>query len=183
MSMSDTTKTELKVGCQTYTWEMLGDGWQGTADDLLDVRALLQSLPEETPEDKQRKLAAQVQLLRDNGQYADAYALQGELVREAPGDADLLYDHAMLAEKTGEATRLNDALIAATLRLFGVPDALHARALAGERLPAAELGRRRTASSGVLMLLPPLAARAPNTTYSAQHKAAASAYATVPPSE
>lgn len=69
---------------------------------LSHARALLQSLPEETPEDKQRKLAAQVQLLRDNGQYADAYALQGELVREAPGDADLLYDHAMLAEKTGD---------------------------------------------------------------------------------
>ena len=62
-----------------------------------------------------------------------------------------------------------DALIAATLRLFGVPDALHARALAGERLPAAELGRRRTASSGVLMLLPPLAARAVLWAWGPQH--------------
>ena len=35
MNMPDTTKTELKVGCQTYTWEMLGDGWKGSADDLL----------------------------------------------------------------------------------------------------------------------------------------------------
>ncbi|HET9070188.1 MAG TPA: sugar phosphate isomerase/epimerase [Amaricoccus sp.] len=26
---------ELKVGCQTYTWEMLGDAWQGGPDDLL----------------------------------------------------------------------------------------------------------------------------------------------------
>lgn len=26
---------DLKVGCQTFTWEMLGAGWTGTADDLL----------------------------------------------------------------------------------------------------------------------------------------------------
>ena len=25
----------LKIGCQTFTWEMLGDGWRGEADDLL----------------------------------------------------------------------------------------------------------------------------------------------------
>jgi sugar phosphate isomerase/epimerase len=26
---------DLKVGCQTYTWEMLGDAWRGRPDDLL----------------------------------------------------------------------------------------------------------------------------------------------------
>lgn len=26
---------DLKVGCQTFTWEMLGDAWCGSADDLL----------------------------------------------------------------------------------------------------------------------------------------------------
>ncbi len=30
-----TPPTSLKVGCQTFTWEMLGDAWRGTADDLL----------------------------------------------------------------------------------------------------------------------------------------------------
>ncbi len=35
MNMSDSTKTKLQVGCQTYTWEMLGDAWNGNADDLL----------------------------------------------------------------------------------------------------------------------------------------------------
>ena len=24
------------IACQTYTWEMLGDEWRGTVDDLLD---------------------------------------------------------------------------------------------------------------------------------------------------
>lgn len=27
--------TDLKIGCQTFTWEMLGNGWQGGPDDLL----------------------------------------------------------------------------------------------------------------------------------------------------
>jgi inosose dehydratase len=29
----------LKVGCQTYTWEMLGDAWKGKVDDILDAVA------------------------------------------------------------------------------------------------------------------------------------------------
>lgn len=80
------------------------------------ARALIQSLPDNSPEEKRRKLVAEVQLLRDNGQYADAYALQGELVKQAPSDPDLLYDQAMLAEKAGDhATmeRLLRKLIAA----------------------------------------------------------------------
>ena len=31
----DTAGPDLKAGCQTFTWEMLGDGWQGDADELL----------------------------------------------------------------------------------------------------------------------------------------------------
>lgn len=29
----------LKVGCQTYTWEMLGPDWKGSVDDMLDAVA------------------------------------------------------------------------------------------------------------------------------------------------
>lgn len=35
MSNSHTQNPQLKVGCQTYTWEMLGTGWTGEPDDLL----------------------------------------------------------------------------------------------------------------------------------------------------
>jgi len=35
MSNSHTQSPKLKVGCQTYTWEMLGTGWTGEPDDLL----------------------------------------------------------------------------------------------------------------------------------------------------
>ena len=30
----------LHIGCQSYTWEMLGDDWKGTVDDILDVIAV-----------------------------------------------------------------------------------------------------------------------------------------------
>ena len=29
----------IRVACQTYTWEMLGEGWQGQVTDLLDAIA------------------------------------------------------------------------------------------------------------------------------------------------
>jgi inosose dehydratase len=29
----------MRIGCQTYTWEMLGDGWTGSPDDLLQAIA------------------------------------------------------------------------------------------------------------------------------------------------
>ena len=36
---SSHARATLKVGCQTYTWEMLGDRWTGDADDLLKAIA------------------------------------------------------------------------------------------------------------------------------------------------
>ena len=83
---------------------------------LAHARALIQSLPAATPEAEQRKQAAEVQLLRDTGHFADAFALQSELVKQSPDNADLIYDQAMLAEKTGDLDtmeRLLRKLIAA----------------------------------------------------------------------
>ena len=28
---------KIQIGCQTYTWEMLGDAWKGSVDDMLDI--------------------------------------------------------------------------------------------------------------------------------------------------
>jgi sugar phosphate isomerase/epimerase len=30
---------EIRIGCQTYTWEMLGERWKGSVDDILDIIA------------------------------------------------------------------------------------------------------------------------------------------------
>lgn len=27
----------IRIGCQTYTWEMLGDDWRGSVDEILDI--------------------------------------------------------------------------------------------------------------------------------------------------
>jgi inosose dehydratase len=37
--MTATTATALRIGCQTYTWEMRGPDWTGTPDDILDIVA------------------------------------------------------------------------------------------------------------------------------------------------
>ena len=33
------SSTSIRVGCQTYTWEMLGHEWRGSPDDILDAVA------------------------------------------------------------------------------------------------------------------------------------------------
>jgi tetratricopeptide (TPR) repeat protein len=78
--------------------------------------ALLQALPERNTQETRLKLAAQVQLLRDNKQFQPAYDLMATAVAQNPKDSDLLYDQAMLAEKLGkldEMERLLRQLIAA----------------------------------------------------------------------
>jgi Flp pilus assembly protein TadD len=61
--------------------------------------ALIQSVPENTPDEARSKLFAQVQLLRDNDQVQRAYDLLGQASTDNPEDMDLVYEQAMLAEK------------------------------------------------------------------------------------
>lgn len=69
---------------------------------LTQARALLQTLPATTPDEERAKLLADVQLLRDAGQFSEALAIQAQAVAQFPEDSDLLYDQAMLAEKAGQ---------------------------------------------------------------------------------
>jgi tetratricopeptide (TPR) repeat protein len=62
-------------------------------------RKLIQSLPERTSGDARTKLSAEVQLLRDNKQYQQAYDLLAAALVKTPRDTDLMYDQAMIAEK------------------------------------------------------------------------------------
>jgi tetratricopeptide (TPR) repeat protein len=77
---------------------------------LTHARALIRSLPANSPEEERLKLAAEVQLLRDGRQYQEAFTLQGELVALAPNNNDLLYDQAMLAEKAGHIETMEQLL-------------------------------------------------------------------------
>ncbi|WP_426191831.1 tetratricopeptide repeat protein [Massilia sp. DWR3-1-1] len=78
--------------------------------DLAAARLLLTGLPAPTAAEQAQVLLAEGQVLRDAGQQEQAYSLlQGGLVK-FPANADVLYDFAMLAEKTGRLDDMEKAL-------------------------------------------------------------------------
>ena len=76
------------------------------------ARQLLRAMPERSPGDARTKVLAEVQLLRDNKRYQQAYdVLAAEIARATAEDAtDLLYDQAMLAEKLGRIDEMEKRL-------------------------------------------------------------------------
>ncbi|HEX2011155.1 MAG TPA: tetratricopeptide repeat protein [Roseateles sp.] len=65
------------------------------------ARALLQALPGERDDDLRAKLMAESQLLREVRQWEAAHAVLEQAAKRFPGDADILYEQAMMAEKLG----------------------------------------------------------------------------------
>ena len=112
---------------------------QGKMDE---ARRLIRSVPERSAADARMKVAAEVNLLRENKQYKAAYDLMGQQVAKDPKDPDLMYDQAMLADKMGDYTDMERLL----RRIMVVkPDYHHAYnalgfslAERGERLPEAK---------------------------------------------
>ena len=80
---------------------------QGKIDE---ARELIRNLPERSPADARVKLSTEVQLLRDNKRYAQAYELLAEATQREPRDYDLLYDQATLAEKLGRTDEMERIL-------------------------------------------------------------------------
>ncbi len=82
---------------------------------LKEARALIEAVPASGLSQQRLKRLAEVQLLRDANQNAQAYALQAELQKQDPEDAELAYDTALLAERIGkhdEMERLLRGIIA-----------------------------------------------------------------------
>lgn len=75
-----------------------------------EARELIRNLPERSPADARVKLSSEVQLLRDNRLYAQAYELLAEATQRDPRDYDLLYDQATLAEKLGRPDEMERIL-------------------------------------------------------------------------
>lgn len=69
---------------------------------ITEARMLLRKLPGLSASDKRMKLLAEVDLLRGQRLYKDAYQIQGELVALESDDSELVYDQAMLAERAGD---------------------------------------------------------------------------------
>jgi tetratricopeptide (TPR) repeat protein len=77
---------------------------------VAEARALIKAIPERAPEDARNKLLAEVQLLRDLKLNQPAFELLSQALIAAPTDIDLLYDHAMLAEKAGRLDVMEQSL-------------------------------------------------------------------------
>ncbi len=90
---------------------------------LTQARRLIQAVPAEGRQQAQRKLQAEVQLLRDAGAYGQAYALQARLQAQDPEDADITYETALLAEKIGQLDTMEQLLRSIMARH---PDYYHA---------------------------------------------------------
>lgn len=69
---------------------------QGKIDE---ARALIRALPENGPDDARNKISAESALLRDAKRWQEAFDLLSDWTARNPGDADLLYDQAMMADK------------------------------------------------------------------------------------
>jgi tetratricopeptide (TPR) repeat protein len=106
------------------------------------ARKLIQSIPERSSADARMKALAEVQLLRENRDFKEAYDLLGRTIAKDPSDPDLLYDQAMLAEKMGnydDMERLLRKLIAVKPDYHHAYNALgYSLAERGVRLPEAK---------------------------------------------
>lgn len=96
---------------------------QGQLDQ---ARQVIQAVPADTPVQQRLKQQAEVQLVRDAGQPALAYALQDALRQQFPEDNELAYDTALLAEKVGRFTEMESLLRAIMARDPGFHHAYNA---------------------------------------------------------
>ena len=84
---------------------------------------MLRESPPDDPRARTRLITVEAQVLREAGRYADAFKVLDDALSRQPDDTDLLYDHAMAAEKVN---RLD--LLEASLRklIEAKPDHAHA---------------------------------------------------------
>ena len=77
---------------------------------LAQARAMIKNLPAKDAEDNQRKLLAEVQVLKDAKDFKEAAAVMGQASALTPEDNDLVYEQAMLAEKAGDLDGMEQLL-------------------------------------------------------------------------
>lgn len=77
---------------------------------LAQGRALLQQLPEQSPQDARRKMLAEVSLLREFKEFRAAYEVIDRAVKAAPKDHELLYEKSLFAEKLGRLDEMEQLL-------------------------------------------------------------------------
>ena len=90
---------------------------------LPEARRYLQEVPAQNSQQRVQLTQAEAQLLRDANQYQAAFEVLGDALEKMPNTPDLLYDHAMAAEKVNRL----DVLEGNLKRLIKIrPDHAHA---------------------------------------------------------
>lgn len=88
-----------------------------------EARELLRTTSVASARERAQLTAAEAQVLREAGRDAEAYGVLDQALAAAPENPDLLYDHAMAAERIGRL----DAMEASLRKLIGLrPDYAHA---------------------------------------------------------
>ena len=80
------------------------------AGRLDDARVILHELDVETEDERTRLIISEAQLLRDAGQLDDALKLVADALQTQQENIDLLYEHAMLAEKADQLQLMESQL-------------------------------------------------------------------------
>lgn len=74
------------------------------------ARQVVRAIAAPDEQTQQLKSRAEVQLLRDGGQYQQAYALLQTMLRQHPDDDELLYEYALMAERLGRVQEMEKRL-------------------------------------------------------------------------
>ncbi len=80
---------------------------QGRVDQ---ARELIRKLPERRPQDARAKVMAEAAVLREGKRWKDAYAVLASANQRFGEDADVLYEQAMMAEKTNQLAEMERLL-------------------------------------------------------------------------
>jgi Flp pilus assembly protein TadD len=109
--------------------------------DVAGARRQLAELKPSAPDDQAQVVQTDAQLLRDAGDHRTAYTVLENATKRYPGQPDLLYDYALVAEKLGMVDVMEKALRQV---MIAAPDNQHAYNALGysladrnERLPEA----------------------------------------------
>ncbi len=76
-------------------------GIEAQQGQMAKARERVRALPGDSSEEKERRLLMEVQLLREANQWPAALELLTQALKDDPTDIDLLYEHAMSAERLG----------------------------------------------------------------------------------
>ena len=77
---------------------------------LAQARELIRRVPEKRADDARAKLLAEAGLLRDAKRWREAFEVLATATQRFPDDADLLYEQAMMAEKTERVSEMENLL-------------------------------------------------------------------------